>query len=135
MALYEVVKKYHFYAAHRNEKIEGKCKNIHGHTYFLTLSFSLNQNKNGITVLFSEIDSLISPILEELDHSFLLNKNDPKRADIEKVAGKVKLIEGVTSAENLARNIFYSVKNLTALNVIYVEIQETTSSIVRFSGS
>jgi 6-pyruvoyltetrahydropterin/6-carboxytetrahydropterin synthase len=32
-----IIKDYHFYTAHRNENLRDKCRNIHGHTYYLKI--------------------------------------------------------------------------------------------------
>lgn len=62
---FEVIKKYHFYAGHRNQYIIGsKCVNPHGHTYKVAFSFLFpyeaisgeDGDKSGVTVPFEVFD-------------------------------------------------------------------------------
>jgi len=74
----EVIKNYHFYAAHRNETLDDKCKNIHGHTYYVDVKLRFQTPKNNeITMLFSDVDKLIDPIIKGFDHGMLINVFDP----------------------------------------------------------
>lgn len=134
-------KKYHFYAGHRNENIDDKCKNLHGHTYYVTMDFDFKEfNKaTGITMLFSEIDSIVDPLINKLDHSLLIHEKDPLLKYLmlftkeEKTSLKVSILNTVTSAENLAQYIFHLVEE--KLPIIKITLQETTSSIVIYEPS
>jgi len=137
-----IARKYHFYAAHRNETLNDKCRNIHGHTYYVTvyLTFSEPDKKTGVTMLFGEIDKMIEPIIKTMDHSFLINENDPlvkylrMFQDSERCSLKLFYCKDVTSVENLAKWIWEEIKNLyipNALNLI-VEVQETQSATVLY---
>ena len=61
----KINKKYHFYAGHRNENLDDKCRNLHGHTYYVTMDFDFTEfnQATGITMLFSDIDSIVNPII------------------------------------------------------------------------
>jgi 6-pyruvoyltetrahydropterin/6-carboxytetrahydropterin synthase len=50
-----VTKQFRFYAAHRNEEIGGKCANIHGHRYGLTVTVA-GQRSGSVTVLFEQLE-------------------------------------------------------------------------------
>ena len=68
--MFKITRKYHFYAGHRNEKLKDKCFNLHGHTYHIEMTFDLSYDPySGITMLFNDIDKLVYPIIDELDHS------------------------------------------------------------------
>ena len=71
-----IEKKYHFYAAHRNKEAGEKCGRIHGHTYNVVCWFTFDAMENGITMLFSDIDDRIEPIVKEYDHYLLMDAND-----------------------------------------------------------
>ncbi len=133
--VFQLTKHYHFYAAHRNEQMKGKCANIHGHTYYVRVGLRLTrENDNEVTMLFSDIDQQLEPIFEPFDHAFLLDKNDSKAEAIRELAGKVKEFDYPTSAENLARYFYKEVDARMGGLVDYVEVQETTSSVVRYCG-
>jgi len=136
MRKHTVIKKYHFYAGHRNENLEDKCFNLHGHTYYLRLSFELDYNKRtGITMLFDSFDQKVDPLITKLDHSLLIHEKDPLLKYLynfcieEKTSLKVTKMDCVTSAENLAKYIYDKLKpELPSLKKVI--LQETTTSIV-----
>ena len=72
-----IQKSYKFYAAHRNEELEDKCRNLHGHRYGLRCFFEVERS-GSISTLFEDFDSKIEPLLKsEYDHAMLINVNDP----------------------------------------------------------
>jgi len=135
--MFKITKNYHFYAGHRNEKLNDKCFNLHGHTYYVTMTFNLPYDPySGVTMLFSDIDKLVKPIINELDHGLLINTYDPLCKYLhlfmseEDTEFKLVKFDNSTSAENLARWIFKRVKEL--LPIEKITLQETTSSIVDY---
>ena len=129
-----ISKKYHFYAGHRNENLKDKCSNLHGHTYYIIMDFDLDYNKDtGITMLFSDIDLIVEPIIKQLDHSLLINKNLHLFMSEENTDLKLSVLNNLTSAENLAEHIFKLVeKNLP---IKKLTLQETTTSSVIYENS
>lgn len=126
-----IEKKYHFYAAHRNETLADKCSNIHGHTYYLTLSFELGEpGVGGVTVLFSDLDKLVEPIIKQFDHCFIIHVNDPLLAVLKPFGLRLMVLDNESSAENLARTLFNLINNITQLPLRRLALQETTSSTV-----
>jgi 6-pyruvoyltetrahydropterin/6-carboxytetrahydropterin synthase len=128
-------KKYHFYAAHRNVHAGEKCGRIHGHTYDVVCSFEFNElNQSGVTVLFSDIDALVEPIIKSFCHWFLLYENDPL-CDVLEMAGEAfHKLPFETSAENMAIWIHTRIKNETGLPIRRIELGETKSSIVIYES-
>lgn len=125
-----ITKRFKFYAAHRNEEIGGKCGSIHGHRYGIAVTVAEPRN-GSITILFADIDSLIDPIIAELDHSLLMHENDPARESLQ-ISGaccRMYLVPFVTSAENMAEHLLDRIR-ATGLNVTRLELQETDSSTV-----
>ena len=137
---YKIKKKYHFYAGHRNENLKDKCFNLHGHTYFVNMYFEFNYDEEtGITMLFSDIDKVVDPLIKLLDHSLLIHNKDPllKYLNLfikeEKTPLKMFLMEKTTSAENLCHYLFFEVAK--KLPIKKITLQETTSSIVSYETS
>ena len=87
----------HFDAAHRLIGYEGKCAELHGHTWKVEV-FVVGEKLNdvGILVDFNILKEEISQIIGRLDHKFLNN---------------IKEI-GNPTCENLSKYIFQSLKNL-----------------------
>lgn len=76
-----VTKQFNFESAHALWNYDGKCKNIHGHTYklFVTVKGNPINNpenpKNGMVIDFGELKKIIkTKIVDLYDHSLILNK-------------------------------------------------------------
>lgn len=67
-----VTKTFTFDAAHHLHLYEGKCKNLHGHTYRLVISISGFVDDVGIAVDFGDIKRIYKEEIEaRLDHRYL----------------------------------------------------------------
>lgn len=147
----KLTRKYHFYAAHRNQELCDQCRNIHGHQYEVRVTFDLKK-ESSITTLFAELDRQVVPIIKEYDHGMLIDKNDPlylhllKFEDIvtgvDEVTGlrsekhhyfKFKVFDGPTSVENLVEKLYKEIRERTGLNVWGVEVDETKSSTIHYT--
>lgn len=129
-----IEKKYHFYAAHRNKNAGEKCGRIHGHTYEVKCYFKFNELNNGLTVLFSDIDKLVEPIIKEYCHWFLLYENDPLVDVLELINEPIKKLPFETSAENMSIWLYTRIKNETNLPIYKIELAETKSSNVIYEA-
>lgn len=135
-----IKKQYKFYAAHRNQElINSSCFSIHGHSYFLYISFNVKRTGN-ITTLFADFDDKIEPWLKKnFDHSFMIDVNDTfaetlkrhKRTYNEDM--RLLLMPFPTSVENLSFFIFNKLVNEFKFDVKQIELQETTSSTLIYN--
>ena len=132
-----ITRRFHFYAAHRNESLIGsKCFNIHGHTYDVDVSIRFYQKDNEVTMLFDDIEKEIQPIIKELDHSFIINVTDKLCGYLHKytkdTAEELKLYEVPfeSNVENLALHIAQRIYRRTRLNVVKLDLRETKSCVV-----
>jgi 6-pyruvoyl-tetrahydropterin synthase len=126
----KIEKKYYFYAGHRNKLAGEKCGRLHGHTYDVKCIFEFNEMKDGLTVLFSDIDKLVEPIIKYYDHYFLLFEQDPLCDILDFHNEPYRKLPFETSAENMAIWIFNRIKNESKLNIKRIELAETKSSTV-----
>ena len=56
-----------------------KCKNLHGHDYSMDIVLNnLELKDNGMTVDFTIIKTIIKPVIERLDHKFIVPEIDLK---------------------------------------------------------
>ena len=130
----KIEKKYYFYAAHRNKQAGEKCGRIHGHTYNVKCYFEFNTLNNGVTMLFSDIDNQVQPIVKSYDHYFLLYEND-SLCEVLRLADEPFIeLPFETSAENMAIWIFNRIKNETGLPITKIELAETKTSNVTYEG-
>ena len=124
-----IEKKYHFYAAHRNKEAGEKCGRLHGHTYNDVCHFKFNEIKNGLTMLFSDIDKIVEPIVKQYDHYLILHKEDSLCNALDMLNEPYIALPFETSAENMAIWIFNQIKTL--LPIVKIQLAETkTSNII-----
>ena len=94
------------------------CKNVHGHSFKITLTASGNvDDHTGFVIEFGDIDAAFKPIHDQIDHSYL-NK-----------------IDGLDnpSSENLCKWIWG--KLIPSLPSLYkIEIRETDSTGCIYKG-
>lgn len=67
-----VEKEYKFEAAHILPRHKGKCSNLHGHSWRVSLEIHGPVNKEtGFVVDFGDIDDYIMPVINRFDHKLL----------------------------------------------------------------
>ena len=133
-----IQKDYKFYAAHRNEELEHKCRNLHGHRYGLRCFFEVERH-GSISTLFTDFDRRIEPLLaNEYDHALLININDPlyqTMLEHTRRTGEVlrlKTMERPTSVENLAHQLFGEITQL-GFRLAKIELRETDTSVISYT--
>lgn len=68
-----LTKRFIFDSAHKLPSYKGKCKNLHGHTYFLevTIRGTINE-RTGMIIDFGDIEKIVdSSVFKKLDHRYL----------------------------------------------------------------
>lgn len=67
-----ITKHVEFEACHNLLDYEGKCKNLHGHTYKLEVALYGKVNEKGFLIDFKDLKALLeSAILNKVDHQYL----------------------------------------------------------------
>jgi len=90
--------------------------------------------KNGLTMLFHEIDEKIEPIIKSYDHYFLLYEKDPLCDVLELHNEPFKKMPFETSAENMAIWLFNRIKNEAKLDIVEIQLAETKTSKIIYNG-
>ena len=131
-------KDYKFYAAHRNEELDDKCRNLHGHRYGITCFFEVERT-GALTTLFGDFDAKIEPWLKrEYDHGMLIHAGDTLYATLQAHMArtgeelKLKLLDGPTTVENLAHKLFTEITDM-GFTLNRLEVRETDSSVVIYT--
>lgn len=105
-----VTKIFRFEAAHALENYDGPCKNIHGHSYELSVTVRgkvIKKNghpKDGMVMDFKELKAIVEAIiLKPFDHSLILNEATLFTLDHpdESMRSKIMLLPFQPSCENL----------------------------------
>lgn len=133
-----IQKEYRFYAAHRNEELVDKCRNLHGHRYGIRCFFEVERT-GSYSTLFNDFDAQIEPFLKDrYDHAMLINVHDPLyeslRYHCERTGESFKFVEfdQPTSVENLAHRLFTEITQM-GFRLSQIEVRETDSSVVAYT--
>lgn len=123
-----------FDSAHFLKGYEGKCKNIHGHRWKVVIEISsktLIQEgpKKGMLVDFVDIKESLNVICDELDHSFIFEKESLKQETynaLMKENFRLVEVDFVPTAENFAKFFFDRLSNQYVVK--RVEVYETPNN-------
>ncbi|MFH1654425.1 MAG: 6-carboxytetrahydropterin synthase [Pseudomonadota bacterium] len=132
--MYKINKIFTFSYGHRLLNDPGKCSRLHGHTGKVKITLgSKTLNESGMVCHFDELKTKIGTWIEtELDHTLLLNENDPLAKELSKMGEHLKTFEGNPTAEKIAEMIFYAVKDM-GFPITKVKVWESETSNAVFS--
>jgi len=110
-----VTKQFRFEAAHSLPNHDGKCKNIHGHSYLLEVTVSGTKHtsgpKEGMIVDFNDVSKIVEEnIINKWDHHFLN-----------------EILPFVTTVENLAEECFKILES-KELQIESIKLWETSKA-------
>lgn len=102
-----------FDSAHFLAGYDGKCANIHGHTWNIEVTVSGEElissgQERGMLIDFSELKKLVRSIADSLDHTFIYETGslrDTTVAALESEGFKLTAVAFRPTAENFARYI------------------------------
>lgn len=84
MSNIRITKQFTFETAHALYGYDGKCKNIHGHSYKLDVTVigapieDINHVKCGMVIDFGDLKNIVkSEVVDVWDHAIILNQNTP----------------------------------------------------------
>jgi len=118
-----VSKEFTFDAAHHLHCYEGKCKNLHGHTYKVIFGISGYVDDRGLMMDFGDIKDIWKNEIEIfLDHRYLNETLPPMNTTAENMVVWIyeKMQEAVTTEER--QNLYHGAR------VEFVKLYETPTS-------
>ena len=84
MAKIRITKQFDFETGHALYGYDGKCKNVHGHSYKLEVTVTgtpiadTNNPKCGMVIDFGDLKRIVTTeIVDKFDHASVFNKNTP----------------------------------------------------------
>ena len=84
MSNIRITKQFSFEAGHALHGYDGKCKNLHGHSYHLfvtVIGTPINDNTNskyGMVIDFGDLKRIVNnEIVDVFDHTMIFNQNTP----------------------------------------------------------
>ena len=127
--MYSITKEVYFCYGHRLMNHRGKCHNLHGHSVKASITINADQLDEQCMVCdFSDVKDCASDYIEaQLDHNFLLHKNDPIIPLLKQKNERFMTLDEHPTAEVLAKMIFAYIKS-QGFNVAQVALWETSSS-------
>lgn len=101
--LVKIAKEFRWEMGHRLSYHKDGCQNLHGHSYKMAVELVGTQNEGGMVLDYGEIKTLITPLIESLDHSTMLHQDDQEVvAFMSKQNMKTVLVPFHPTAENIA---------------------------------
>ncbi|MDG2959337.1 6-carboxytetrahydropterin synthase QueD [Bisgaard Taxon 10/6] len=137
--MFRVSKEFSFDMAHILDGHDGKCRNLHGHTYKLQVEVSgdLYQQgpKKGMVMDFADLKDIVKTlILEPMDHAFIYDTSSERECKIaallNELDSKTFGMPTRTTAEEMARFIFNRLKSELPLSA--VRLWETPTSFCEY---
>ena len=139
MTIIRITKEFDFEMAHALLGYNGPCKDIHGHSYKLSVTVSgspvtdENLPELGMVIDFTVLKNIVhNCIIEKFDHSLVLNKNTPKTilTGINNISGKLVLSDHQPTCENLITDFADKITNNLPANITlhHLKLRETAGS-------
>ncbi len=114
---------------HRLPEHFGLCKNIHGHSYKMIVEFEGELDKNQMVIDYYDVEKIINPVIEKLDHSFMVNKDDKAVLEfLEKMNSKKVIVDFNSTAENICSYLLLEIKKTSFpanISSVKVRVYET----------
>ncbi len=135
-----ITKIFTFETAHVLYNYDGKCKNMHGHSYklFVTVKGNvindLENTKNGMVVDFGDIKTIVKEeVVDLFDHAVLVNGQSPHKIlgdNLTKEGHNVILCDYQPTCENMLYDIAAKIKSRLPehIDLAYLKLHETENS-------
>lgn len=125
----KIAKEFRWEMGHRLPDHFGQCKNIHGHSYKMIVEFEGELDKNEMIIDYYDVEKIINPIIEKLDHAFMVNKNDQIVLELlNRMNSKKVVVDFHSTAENICLYLLNEVKKASLpenVSSIKVRVYET----------
>lgn len=128
----KIAKEFRWEMGHRLPFHEGKCKNLHGHSYKCMVELSGDILDEKMVLDYYDVKKIIEPIIENLDHSFIACKDDVELIEVlQKLNSRMVVVDFQTTAENLCLYLLNEIKksdlpkNIKGIKVKIFETENT----------
>ena len=135
--MFRVSKEFSFDMAHLLDGHDGKCQNLHGHTYKLQVEVAgdllVDGAKKSMVMDFSDLKVVVKKaILDPMDHAFIYDQTSERESKIamllQELQSKTFGVNFRTTAEEMARFIFQRLKYDEKLPISAIRLWETPTS-------
>jgi len=128
----KVAKEFKWEMGHRLRCHIGKCYNLHGHSYKLLVEFKGDIEKNGMVMDYFDVKEVVGPIVDQLDHTVVISKDDVKLLEvIKKLNSAYVMLDYESTAENLCHYFLDKITNADLpgnISEVMVKVFETENT-------
>ena len=136
-----------FEAGHALHGYDGKCKNLHGHSYHLEVTVigtpisDTNNVKHGMVIDFGDLKKIVKEdIVDVFDHSMVFNKNTPHvemANDLKGLGHHVLLVDYQPTTEMMIIDFAEKIKKRLpeTIQLHSLKLQETATSYAQWYAS
>jgi 6-pyruvoyltetrahydropterin/6-carboxytetrahydropterin synthase len=147
MSKIRITKQFSFETGHALYGYDGKCKNVHGHSYKLSVTvigtpISDNTNvKYGMVIDFSDLKKIVrEEIVDLFDHATVFNQNTPHvelAKELKNRGHHVILVDYQPTSENMVVDFSNKIKARLPKEITLhsLKLQETESSFAEWYAS
>ena len=147
MSNIRITKQFSFETGHALYGYDGKCRNVHGHSYKLAVTVigmpisDSNNVKFGMVIDFSDLKKIVKEeIVNIFDHATVFNKNTPHvelAKELEKRDHNVLLVDYQPTSEMMVIDFSKKIKKRLPENIRLhsLKLQETNSSYAEWYAS
>ena len=147
MSNIRITKQFTFETGHALYGYDGKCKNVHGHSYKLSVTVigkpitDTSNVKYGMVIDFSDLKRIVKEeIVDLFDHATVFNLNTPHVELAEELKNRghhVILVDYQPTSENMVIDFASKIKNRLPehIKLHSLRLQETESSFAEWFAS
>lgn len=121
----KIAKEFHWEMGHRLPEHFGLCKNIHGHSYKMIVKFEGELDEQGMVIDFYDVEKIIAPIIDKLDHAFMVKDDDKLSLEfLGKLNSKKVVVNFESTVENICKYISDKIiKSNLPKNIQYITVR------------
>lgn len=147
MSKIRITKQFSFETGHALYGYDGKCRNVHGHSYKLSVTVigtpisSTDNVKYGMVIDFGDLKRIVkSEIVDKFDHATVFNENTPHvelAQELEERGHNVILVAYQPTSENMVIDFAEKIKKYLpeSIQLHSLKLQETETSFAEWYAS
>ncbi|RFN59242.1 6-pyruvoyl trahydropterin synthase family protein [Marixanthomonas ophiurae] len=147
MSKIRITKQFSFETGHALYGYDGKCRNVHGHSYKLSVTVigtpidNNNNVKYGMVIDFSDLKKIVKEdIVDVFDHATVFNKNTPHvelAKELQDRDHNVLLVDYQPTSEMMVIDFAEKIKNRlpNTIQLHSLKLQETATSYAEWYAS
>ena len=147
MTKIRITKQFSFETGHALYGYDGKCKNVHGHSYKLSVTVAgipltdASNVKFGMVIDFGDLKKIVKEeVVDQFDHATVFNQNTPHvelANELKNRGHHVILVDYQPTSENMVIDFAARIKSRLPKNIELhsLKLQETESSFAEWFAS